>query len=297
MLAVVFGPRPDLSATRTICHFDHQKKSFPFFLCSPQEFPAKRRSIPYKKFHKRRVLMTTRTNLFLLALLGILLTFSLAGCNSWNGAHTPTATPSPTSTATPSNLTLNPVLDFYINRTWDTDANSLYGYGTDSAGTYTDGSTGSQTGHTGDPGFNYQNYFKLLFNFNISSLSGATIQSAYFRIYLYNVAGADTPPNAVLENIFYGNTNSFPPAVRNYDNEFGGYIVSPTISATAAATAVGYIQIDVTAKLQADITAGRSNSQFRLSHANPASLLNFSCSWNMADSATNKPELVITYTP
>jgi hypothetical protein len=235
--------------------------------------------------------MTTRRhNLLLLALLGILLTLSLAGCNSWNGTHTPTATP--------SNLTLNPVLDFYINRTWNTDANTLFGYGTDSVGTSTNGSTGSETGYSAGLGINYQNYFKLLFNFNISALSGATIQSAYFRIYLNSVAGASTPPNAVLENIFYGNTNSFPPAVRNYDNEFGvGYIVSPAISGTAAATAVGYIQIDVTAKLQADITAGRSNSQFRLTHQNEASLLNFTCNWYMADNATNKPELVITYTP
>jgi len=35
---------------------------------------------------------------------------------------------------------------------------------------------------------------------------------------------------------------------------------------TADATAVGWVQFDVTAKLQADIDAGRTNSQFRLSH-------------------------------
>jgi hypothetical protein len=111
---------------------------------------------------------------------------------------------------------------------------------------------------------------------------------------LYSIGGTDTPQNAMLENIFYGNTNGFP-AVRNYGNEFGGYTVTPVITDTAVTSAIGWKSFDVTAKLQADVNAGRSNSQFRLSHVNATNLLNYDCNWYMTDNAFNKPELVITY--
>jgi hypothetical protein len=222
--------------------------------------------------------MTLKRGLLLLATIGILLTLPMAGCN--NG-----------SSSGPIILTLNPVLDFYINRSWNTDTDTNMGYGTDSSGNWATDETYSIV-NSGTP--NSLIITKQLFNFNISTLSGATIQSAYFRIYLNSVSG--TPSNLVLENIFYGNTNSFPPAVRNYDNEFGGYIVTPSISSNPAATTVGWIQIDVTAKLQADITAARTNSQFRLTHQNITNLVTYECIWVMTDNATNKPELVITYT-
>jgi hypothetical protein len=83
--------------------------------------------------------------------------------------------------STPINTTMNPVLDFYINRTMYTDTTppTLGGYGTDSAGTYTSDHTGLDTGTTtGAPPIPYQNFYKLIFNFNISALSSATIQSA-----------------------------------------------------------------------------------------------------------------------
>ena len=198
--------------------------------------------------------------------------------------------------STPKNTTMNPVLSFYINRTVysDTTPYTLWGYGVDSAGTDTSGHTGLDTGTSGVPARPYQNFYKLIFNFNISALSSATIQSATLRIYQNGVSG--TTQNAILENIFYGNTDSLPTAPRNYDNEMGGYIVTPAITAAAPTNAIGWKTFDVKAKLQADINAGRSNSQFRLSHADETSLVNFSCNWNMANNASNKPELVVVYT-
>ena len=192
------------------------------------------------------------------------------------------------------NTTMNPVLSFYINRSVYTDTNpyTLWGYGFDSAGTDTSGHTGLDTGTSG--GRPYQNFYKLIFNFNISALSSATIQSATLRIYQNGVSG--TTQDAILENIFFGNTDSLPTAPRNYDNEMGGYIVTPAITGTALANAIGWKTFDVKAKLQSDINAGRSNSQFRLSHADETSLVNFSCNWNMANNASNKPELVVVYT-
>jgi hypothetical protein len=194
------------------------------------------------------------------------------------------------------NTTMNPVLSFYINRSVYTDATpyTLWGYGVDSAGTDTTGHTGLDTGTTAAPVRPYQNFYKLIFNFNISALSSATIQSATLRIYQNGVSG--TTQDAILENIFYGNTDSLPTAPRNYDNEMGGYIVTPAITGTALANAIGWKTFDVKAKLQSDINAGRSNSQFRLSHADETSLVNFSCNWNMANNASNKPELVVVYT-
>jgi hypothetical protein len=193
-------------------------------------------------------------------------------------------------------LTLNPVLDFYITRTWYTDTNSLWGYGVDTIGTDPGGYTGSEAGTSSNDGRPFHSFLKLLYNFNISSLGGATIQSASFRIYLYGISGTDTPRNAILENIFYGNTDSFP-APRNYDSEFGGYSASPAISGSVAPT-VGWIQFDVTDKLQADIDAGHTNSQIRLSHQEANTWgLNYYCQWRMADFASNKPELVVTYNP
>jgi hypothetical protein len=195
--------------------------------------------------------------------------------------------------ATTQTVTINPAFDFYINRTWNTDTNTLWGYGKDSAGTDISGHTGSATGNSG--GINYQNFFKLLYNFNISTLNGSTIQSASFRVYLHSIGGADAPQNAILENIHYGNTNGFPNP-RNLDNEYGEYKATPAIAAAADATSIGWKSFDVTAKLQADVNEGRSNSQFRLSHVNAANLLNYNCNWYMADNASNKPELEITYT-
>jgi hypothetical protein len=197
--------------------------------------------------------------------------------------------------ATTHSVTSNPVFDFSISRTWNTDVNTLMGYGQDGVGTFTEGTTGSATGISSG-GIHYQNFFKLLYNFDISALNGATIQSASFRVYLYSIGGTDTPQNAMLENIFYGNTNGFP-AVRNVgnENEFGGYTVTPVIADTAVTSTIGWKSFDVTAKLQADVNAGRSNSQFRLSHVNAANLLNYNCYWYMADNASNKPELVVTY--
>jgi len=214
----------------------------------------------------------------------------MAGCGGGDNAVPPVVQ------TTTENTTLNPVLDFYINRTMLTDTipPSLWGYGVDGLGTFTDGHTGSETGTSG--GRPYQNFFKLLYNFNIAALQGTTVKSAYFQVYMTSVGGVDSPQNAVLENIFYGNTDSFPPAPRNYDNEFGGNIVTPAITDSISVSATGWKSFDVTAKLQADINEGRSNSQFRLSHENDSSLLNYSCDWNMADNVSNKPQLVITYT-
>jgi hypothetical protein len=198
--------------------------------------------------------------------------------------------------STLKNTTMNPVLSFYINRSVYTDTNpyTLWGYGVDSAGTDTSGHTGLDATTPPLPARPYQNFYKLIFNFNISALSSATIQSATLRIYQNGVSG--TTQNAILENIFYGNTDSLPSAPRDYGNEMGGYIVAPAITGTALANAIGWKTFDVKAKLQADINAGRSNSQFRLSHADETSLVNFSCNWNMANNASNKPELVVVYT-
>jgi len=195
----------------------------------------------------------------------------------------------------PKATTMNPVLSFYINRTVYTDTTpyTLWGYGVDSFGTGTDGNTGLDTGIAGVPARPYQNFYKLIFNFNISALSGATIQSATLRIYQNSVSG--TTQDAILENIFYGNTDSLPATPRNYSNEMEGYIVAPAITGTASTNTIGWKTFDVKAKLQADINAGQSNSQFRLSHADETSLVNFSCNWNMANNASDKPELVVIY--
>ncbi len=195
----------------------------------------------------------------------------------------------------PKATTMNPVLSFYINRTVYTDTSpyTLWGYGVDTSGTDTTGHTGLDTGTAGAPLRPYQNFYKLIFNFNISALSGAAIQSATLRIYQNSVSG--TTQDAILENIFYGNTDSLPSAPRNYGNEMGGYIVAPAITATAPTNAIGWKTFDVKAKLQADINAGQSYSQFRLSHADETSLVNFSCNWNMANNASDKPELVVVY--
>ncbi|HET6438304.1 MAG TPA: DNRLRE domain-containing protein [Anaeromyxobacter sp.] len=193
---------------------------------------------------------------------------------------------------TPLDSTLNPVLNFYINRTWNTDADALAGYGVDDTGTNAAGTTGSAIG-TGS--YNYHNVFRLLFNFDIAALSGAKIQSASFRVYLQGSTGADATHQAVLENIHYGDTDSFPADPRNYDSELEGYLVTPAISATADVTVAGWKSFDVTDKLQADIDAGRTNSQFRLGNENDDDLLTFYCYWSLAHDATNPPELVIAY--
>ena len=125
-------------------------------------------------------------------------------------------------------------------------------------------------------------------------MSDATIQSATLRIYQNGVSG--TTQDAILENIFYGNTDFFPAAPRDYGDEMGGYIVPPAITGTALTNAIGWKTFDVKAKLQADINAGQSYSQFRLSHADETSLVNFKCYWNMANNASDKPELVVIYT-
>lgn len=193
-----------------------------------------------------------------------------------------------------SEITLHPVTDFYINCYWNTDSDTFWYYETDISGDDLEGVTGSETGNSG--GTNYNKFRKLIFNFNISNLSGTTIQHAYLRIFVCEIRVIHEQQNAILENIFYGNIDSLPVEPRNYDDEFGGYIESPVISGTAAATELGWIQIDVTDKLQADIDAGRTNSQFRLSHENANNRTSaYLINWFMVDSATEKPELIVTY--
>ena len=199
-----------------------------------------------------------------------------------------------TSQETEQTVTLHPIMDFYINQSDYTNPPSLWGYGVDTHGTEASGRTGSETGGSGSD--SYHTTAKLIYNFHISDLNGATIKSASFRVYQAIVGGADAPENAILENIFYGNTDGLPATPRSYPSEMSGYVVSPAISATQTTTAIGWKTFDLAEKLQADITAGRSNSQLRMTHANASSLLNFYCDWNMADNATNPPELVVTYT-
>ncbi len=194
-----------------------------------------------------------------------------------------------------SKLTLNPVLDSFINRTYytDTDPISIWGHGNESSGTSPNGTTGSQTGtSTSPPNRPYLNVWKLFYNFNIEALSDRTVHRAYFRVYLYGCTGS--PQNAVLENIYYGDTDGFPSS-RIPANEFDGYIQSPSITDTAATNSVGWVEFDVTAKLRADVDADRKNSQFRLTHENNMNLLNFFCDWYMVHHADNKPELVVLY--
>ena len=190
-------------------------------------------------------------------------------------------------------LTLNPVGDFYINRTYytDNDPFTIGGHGIDSVGNSASGSTGSATDPSGSDA--YLNVWKLIYNFNIVALSGRTVHRAYFRVYLHDITGS--PENAVLENIYYGDTDGFPSEPRNLANEFGGYIESPSITDTPAANSVGWVEFDVTAKLRADVDADRKNSQFRLTHENNMNLLNFFCDWYMVHHADNKPELVVLY--
>lgn len=192
------------------------------------------------------------------------------------------------------NVTINPVIDFYINRSMYTDTNpyTLSGWGYDSQDTYTEGTTFIEVGISNSRP--YQSLGKLIFNFNISALSGAVIQSATFRIYETGSNG--TTQNAILENIFYGSTDTFPGNPRNYNNEMGGYIVTPAITSTATTNAAGWKTFDVKAKLQADINAGRNNSQFRLTHPNETSLVPFRCYWSMVNNTSNKPELAVVYT-
>jgi len=193
-----------------------------------------------------------------------------------------------------SKVTLNPVWDFYINSTWntDTDPDVIGGYGTDGSGTGGTGTTGSNTGYSSGLGYNYQNFHKLVFTFDIRSLTGGTIHSAYFRVYLFS------PPanseNVMLENIYYGDTDGFP-SPRSAGEEYGGYIITPAIAGSQPATTEGWVQFDVTAKLQADIDFPRGNSQLRLGHTNRENYGDYYCTWGMLEHATYKPELVVTY--
>jgi hypothetical protein len=237
-------------------------------------------------YEERKMQKLELSNISWTSVVMVALVCLVAGCGSGGSG----------GSSTPINTTMNPVLDFYINRSVYTDTTpfTLWGYGVDTAGTATTGNTGLDTGTTGAPPRPYQNFYKLIFNFNISALSSATIQSATLRIYQNGVSG--TTQNAILENIFYGNTDSLPSAPRDYGNEMAGYIVTPAIAGTVLANAVGWQTFDVKAKLQADINGGRSNSQFRLSHADETSLANLMCDWNLTHNASNKPELVVVYT-
>jgi hypothetical protein len=198
---------------------------------------------------------------------------------------------------TPIVTTIYPVINYWVQRTWDdtTPPGALVAYSGDIVGTDATDITGNSTSGS------IETYRKLIFNFNVSLLAGATIKSAYFRIYLNSFTG--TPPEMMLENINYGNTDLFP-SPRNYDNEFEGYNLLTAISGTAAVTAPGWIQIDVTEKLRADLvywSGSQINSQFRLSNVGWETTdpipSDFSCTWSMKnDTYGNLPQLVIAYT-
>jgi len=129
--------------------------------------------------------------------------------------------------------------------------------------------------------------------FDISSIpSGSTIVSATLRMYQYSITG--TPYS--LGTIAVDHVN-FSTSIDSGD--YSGGTISSSIGTISNNTTVEYKTLAVTAHVQADLTAGRTSSQYRLGFTTtvgPGSdnMALFESAENYG-STGNRPELVVTY--
>ncbi len=160
---------------------------------------------------------------------------------------------------------------------------SLDGYGMPGGLT-----TNLNLGAIGD--YNNNQQYRAWVSFPIGSLpAGADIESAILRVYQASPDdGGYTLGPVLVQHVSFG-VDTF--------SAYSTAALSNISGSLSTEFAVGYHAIDVTAAVQDDITNSRLRSQFRFRHqtATDSDSTTETDSWYMGDSATNKPQLVVTY--
>jgi DNA-binding beta-propeller fold protein YncE len=101
--------------------------------------------------------------------------------------------------------------------------------------------------------------WRQLYSFGIVSIpASATITSATLRLYQCDVAGAPYAHlgNVIVDHVNYGAALSA--------SAYSGATVSSNIGTLSTTASLGYRSLDVKTRVQADMTAARVRSQFRL---------------------------------
>ena len=131
---------------------------------------------------------------------------------------------------------------------------------------------------------------KIFLSFDISGIPvGSTIESATLTVYQSSYDQGGYGLGAVsVDHIYFGSTVA------------QSILDMPALSTISGFLAItyseGWKQLDVTSALQNDVDNTRSYSQYRMYHLGSNDDGEYDQDgWYMGDSATNQPELVITY--
>ncbi len=139
--------------------------------------------------------------------------------------------------------------------------------------------------------------FRGFFSFDITSIpSGATIQSALFRVFQAGINSADPFPShgpVIASHVLYGATLD--------GSDYAGTTASYNIGTVSNSAAVGWRELDVTAAVQATLGA-QPRAQFRVEFAivdsnddGQTQSIWFETSTDLGNTG-NKPRLIVTYT-
>jgi hypothetical protein len=139
------------------------------------------------------------------------------------------------------------------------------------------------------PGLGYRQFY----SFDLASLpAGSTVTAATLR--LYQAATTGTPyvdlGSVIVDHLIYGDALDAA--------DFSAAPLAANVGAIATDGAVEYKTLSVTARVQADLAAGRTRSQFRVRFSTMDSnndAGNDFAQFNDAEAAFNPPVLAITY--
>ena len=121
--------------------------------------------------------------------------------------------------------------------------------------------------------------------------AGATINSATLRVYQLGDWGGYSLGPVLVDHIIWTSA----PGDNFYDIAAESTLAAP-LSTTSGE---GWREVDVTAAFQQDVSASRLESSFRLRHETEVSANGTAdySTWSGDQADTNKPELVVNYTP
>jgi hypothetical protein len=125
-----------------------------------------------------------------------------------------------------------------------------------------------------------------ILGFDVSSLAGKTIASAKLRVYLTQYT--DTLNIVTVDHINFGSSIDA--------SDYSGGTLAGNIGTISSTSIIEWKELDVTSYVQADLTAGRTSSQYRFMFNGVlgTSLALFEDAENTGGTG-NKPQLVVTY--
>jgi len=190
---------------------------------------------------------------------------------------TSTPTPTPTSTPTPTTVTLTATADSYVDQNNASDNNG------------SDDSIRVRSTTSGNPDTNYRTFLQ----FNLASIpSGATIQSASLRLYLYDAPGASRTYEA------HRVTASWAESTITWSNQPGAATSATATTSTGTSDNVT-LAWSVAADVQVFVSGSQTNNGWRIKDETESGSSDREGRFRSKEygTASQRPQLVVTYAP